>query len=801
MFDGFEAALQGRREALTTTANGYQGTRGSAPEASADGIHYPGTYLAGCYNRLTSDIGGRPVQDEHMVNIPNWLVLQFRVEGGDWFSPSAAGLLNYRTELDLRHGVLTRQLRFTDPAGRVTAVRQQRFTSMARRHLAVLRTVFTAENWSGQLTVRTGLDGDVVNGNVEEYRLLANRHLLPVHATPADPDTHDPDTVMLEVVTSQSSVRIAQAARTRLPGQPATRRRPVTAGAARVIQDLDLTVTTGQELAVDKVVATVSSHDRAISSPRLAVLAELARTGDVAALLDEHSRAWDSLWDRFALDIDSDSGSRAALNLHLFHVLQTLSPHLLDADAGVPARGLHGEGYRGHIFWDEVLVLPLLTVRMPQLTRALLLYRYRRLDAARAAAHAIGHAGAMFPWQSGSDGREETPAQLFNIRSGTWMPDNSRLQRHVGLAVAYNVWQYHQATADVEFLAGFGAELIVEVARFMVSLTSYDPATDRYSIAGVMGPDEYHDGYPGADRPGLRDNAYTNVMTAWVLTKALETQRVLAGHDGDALCRRLALEPAEMDRWEHVSRRLRVPLHADGVISQFEGYEQLAEFDWDGYRARYGNIGRLDLILAAEGDTTNRYRLAKQADVLMLLHLLSAEELRALLGRLGYPLPGDAVQRTVEFYTARVAHGSTLCRVVHAWVLARADRERSWPWLTDALRADVDDTQGGTTREGIHLAAMAGTVDLVQRGYTGLEIREDALWLNPRLPDQIRQLSFPMTYRGHRVILDVDHHRVRVSLAACAALPIVIVIGGTRRQVRAGQTVQVALHPGGTPDL
>src|SRR5690606_29514551 len=205
-----------------------------------------------------------------------------------------------------------------------------------------------------------------------------------------------------------------------------------------------------------------------------------------------------------------------------FHVLQTVAAADPDLDAGMPARGLHGEGYRGHIFWDEIFVYPILTMRRPDLSRALLSYRHRRLGEARSAAAAEGHRGAMFPWQSGIDGREETPTHLYNVRNARWMPDRSHRQRHVGLAIAYGVWQYIEVTDDHEFLLNRGLELLVEVSRFFASLATYDPETDRYSIDGVMGPDEFHDGYPGAAEGGLRDNAYTNVLTSWVLQRTLE---------------------------------------------------------------------------------------------------------------------------------------------------------------------------------------------------------------------------------------------------------------------------------------
>jgi alpha,alpha-trehalase len=212
--------------------------------------------------------------------------------------------------------------------------------------------------------------------------------------------------------------------------------------------------------------------------------------------------------------------------------------------------------------------------------------------------------------------------------------------------------------------------------------------------------------------------------------------------------------------------------HHDGIISQFDGYERLEEFDWEGYRRRYGDISRLDRVLEAEDDTPNRYKVSKQADVLMLFYLLSADELRGLLERLGYELPPEAIPRTVDYYLARTSHGSTLSRVVHSWVVARSDRERSWELFSEALESDVADIQGGTTPEGIHLGAMAGTVDLVQRGYSGLEVREDVLWFNPAIPEEIRALEFEIHYRGHRLQVRITPEVLRLSTIPSAVSPI-----------------------------
>ncbi len=786
VFDGFDPETEGRREALCTLGNGYWGTRGAAPESAADAVHYPGTYLAGVYNPLHTDLGEHSRDDEHMVNAPNWLPLEFRLADTEWFRPGSPDVVEYRQQLDLRRGVLTRVVRVRDRDGRTSRVTTLRFVSQATAHIAVLETTFEAEDWTGQVTVRSGLDGRVANRNV-----AADARLAAVHLVPRTTEQVGPETVLLQMETTRSGVHIAMAARTRaFAGTRAVHpeRRFESDAAGWVAQEFDLRLEPGHPVRVEKTVAVSTSRDRAVISPPDAVVTWLERLADPAELLASHEREWQGLWDEFGVQLKSGDHQSLALNLNTFHVLQTLAGVDADLDAGVPARGLSGEGYRGHVFWDETFVYPMLTLRRPDLSRALLGYRYRRLNEARAAARAAGLAGAMFPWQSGIDGREVTPGELFNPRSGRWLADHSYTQRHVGLAIAYSVWKYYEATNDATFLVHQGAELILEIARFFASLATHDLAADRYDIDGVMGPDEFHDGPPGSPGAGLRNNTYTNVMTAWVLGRAVETVALLAGRNCRPLWNRLRLRPEEVDNWERISRRMRVVFHSDGVPSQFEGYEALPEFDWAGYRERYGDIGRLDLILEAEGDSPNNYRLSKQADVLMLLYLFSAEELREQLEALGYALSPAAVVRTVDFYGSRSTDGSTLSNVVHSWVEARRDRERSWRFLGRALTSDLADIQGGTTREGIHLGAMAGSVDMVLRCYTGLEIRDNVLWLHPVLPAELDEVAFSINYRDQPIRIEITPTSLRLRLRAGDAAPIVVRVEGREVRLSPGET-------------
>jgi alpha,alpha-trehalase len=401
----------------------------------------------------------------------------------------------------------------------------------------------------------------------------------------------------------------------------------------------------------------------------------------------------------------------------------------------------------------------------------------------------------MFPWQSGSDGREETQRLHLNPRSGRWVADRSHLQRHVNAAIAHNVWKYYEVTGDLGFLAAVGAEIILEIARFFASLATRSPERDRYEIRAVMGPDEFHDGYPDREEGGVDDNTYTNVMATWVLCRALDVLERLPEDARAELGLALALGDEEVARWREISRKMRVVFHADGVPSQFDGYERLLELDWDRYRAKYGDIQRLDRILEAEGDTANRYKVSKQADVLMLLYLFSADELRELFGRLGYEFPPEAIPRTVEYYVRRTSHGSTLSRVVGAWVLARSDRARSFELFREALESDISDVQGGTTAEGIHLGAMAGTVDLIQRCYTGLEVRGDVLWLDPKLPAPIARLDLRLRYRDQPLEIRVTRDRLRIASSPSGAGPIRVGFRGKVFELAPCETKELDLAP------
>ncbi|MET8245057.1 glycosyl hydrolase family 65 protein [Streptomyces sp. NPDC005202] len=791
-YDYFDPDSEGLREALTSTGNGFFCTRGTAEWEDMGPVHYPGTYLHGGYNRETTIFDGRPVLNEDLVNLPNWLVLKLRIEGEAAVRFGNVEVLDYRHTYDVRSAVVQRDLRFRDRAGRETTLRSRRFASMVHSHQAALEWTLVPENWSGRVEVITALDGRVTNRIVARYRDLEGRHLDPV-----SPRTFGPEVIALKVQTRQSNIYVAQAARTRVfrGDEPAEVDRTLHQLDDYIQQILVFDVEQGSPVRVEKMISLFTAQDNAINEPLTACGRHVRRYLDFPEALAEHEAAWTELWDSCDVQLPREPRAQLLLRLHVAHVLQVCSRHTARHDAGVPARGLNGEAYRGHVFWDELYVYPFLNVRLPEITRALLLYRYRRLAEARAAATEAGHRGAMFPWQSGSDGTEETQSVHLNPLSGQWDPDYSHHQRHVNAAIFYNVWRYYQATDDLEFLRDYGAEMMLEIMRFWASIAHYNPERERYEIHGVMGPDEFHERYPGTEKAGLRNNAYTNAMVAWIAATAPRVLDLLPPSRYTAMRARLSLTDEELRTWEDMSRRMYIPFH-DGVITQFEGYADLKELDWDHYRAKYTNIQRMDRILKAEGKDPNAYKVTKQADAVMLFFLFGEDELEELFERLGHAYDRDLARRTIDYYDQRTSHGSTLSFVTYAGVLAALDPQSSWERFMVALESDVSDIQGGTTKEGIHMGVMSGTLDLLQRSFVGSSIADGVLYLEPQLLDRLDGVALSMRFRGTALRVSIQGDQLNVFAEAEGFRgPMRVGVGGEVHELGPGSGCEFTLPP------
>ncbi|MCX6234273.1 MAG: beta-phosphoglucomutase family hydrolase [Bacteroidetes bacterium] len=740
----YDPKLERNRESLLTIGNGYFGTRGAMDETTANSVNYPGTYMSSVYNRLVSKVAGRDVENEDFVNVIDWHFITFRIDDEEWLDINKVKIEDIKRTLLLNDGILYRRVVIKDEKGRRTLIESRRIASMDIPHLAAVEYSVIPVNYSATITMKSGLYGDHINAGVDRYKELNQRHLEPVEEGCSD-NAH-----FVVVQTTQSKIKIAVVARMTAVhnGQVL---KPVfmhnsSKGRSELLFSREMKM--GEEIKVHKIAALHKSTDHHQINPCKAALSLLK---GYSFFKDVHTRSaeqWETIWDTIDIKVEGDRLTQKLLRLHLYHSLVTTSPHNSWIDTGIPARGLHGEAYRGHIFWDELYILPIYFIHFKDAARSVLMYRYRRLDAARKYAMENGYSGAMFPWQSGSDGREETQIIHLNPVSGKWDPDHSSLQRHVSLAIAYNIWYYFWITGDLDFIKSYGAELFFEICRFWASKSKLNSATGKYEIDRVMGPDEFHEKYENSDTGGLKDNAYTNLMVAWTFRKAQELYSALDNESKLAVERQIHLTVKELAHWQELAGSLNIVISEDGVIAQYDGYFKLKELDWDFYKKKYGNIYRFDRILKAEGQSPDEYKVAKQADTLMTFYNLDKDEVDEILNAMGYKLPVDYLERNLNYYLKRTSHGSTLSRVVHAHLAnLLGDKKLSWSLYSDALTSDYNDIQGGTTGEGIHAGVMTGTVWLAISSYAGLNLRSEMVKFNPNLPDHWRSVEFKFTFK------------------------------------------------------
>lgn len=786
-FECYDEEDELRREALLALGNGLLSCRASAPEAAAallpphdyQQTRYAGLYRSGWYDEAPREVNGRTVTMAALTNLPDPFGMSFRIGDGDWFDLPSVELLNYRQCLNLHDGTLSRSMHFS-LGGEHCTLHELRLVSMTNPHETLLRWELSVPASAGSLRIRSTLDGSVRNALIYRNKSYEGERLQDISIKQTDQGRaaitahlHDPER------------RAGVAVQTCVKGQQLT----WTCHQQRgwLIQESDCTAPHEGPLVIEKrVIAQVDGElpaDHVAAQDQL--LARLP-VADFDESLEAHRDAWHQLWERMPIE-SSDPELELALRLHSFHLMQTVSPHSIGHDLGCPPRTWQ-EGYYGQVFWDELFCFPFLSTHFPELALELLDYRYQRLDAARDRARQAGLRGAMFPWRSGRSGQDETPPFQFYPLSGHWIPDPTCLQRHISAAVAYDVWMLYLATGDDALLAGMGGELILETARFWGSIAQLDPERDRYVIRGVIGPDEYHNGYPDADKPGLDNNAYTNLMAVWNLDCALELLAMLPDDMKQPLMEGLNLTDPELRHWEDITRRMYLPF-IEGAIGQFEGFEHLRKPapEW-----LTDSRPRLDWMLEERGDTADRYQLTKQADGLMLLHLFSPDILHAMIEKLGYQTDEHLMQRTLDYHLSHITHESSLSKVVCAGACAALEPERSWGFFRETLGVDLGDIPDRGTAEGVHLGAMAGSLDVLQRHYLGIQPQQEGLGFRPAVPAELQDTTIGFSYRGARLQVTLTSKDLTLSSHAENEQPVRVLHAEGHFDLRPGQNFVLA---------
>ncbi|WP_375270051.1 glycoside hydrolase family 65 protein [Enterococcus sp. DIV0212c] len=739
-------------ESLLTIGNGFMGLRGTTPEMTLSKEHYPATYIAGLYNEEKSEVAGQIVENEDFVNTPNSQYISIQVEGtNEWLTLEKSTLHYLHRNLNLKTGLFTAQMIVEDTQQHQLKIIAYKIVNMAQMNNYSIKYLIQPLNFSKNITVKTTTDGSVYNFNVERYRNLTAKHF---HVTQL---LAEKNKTMIEVQTNQSHINIQQT--TNITGD--------------FFENSSVKNSIGTEIIEQEVTFYAEQNNIYTLEKHVQVKASIAKNNwenpsstaiSFETELTESKTAWETLWKKSDIQVTGDLMSQKLLRIHTYHLLVSASPFSNnELDVSVTARGLHGEAYRGHIFWDEIFILPFYILHFPKTAKQLLMYRYNRLNKAKENARESGYEGAMYPWQSSLDGSEDTQKLHLNPLNGEWGEDHSILQRHVSLAIAYNIWMYWNNSGDDLFIKEYGAEMLLEIANFWRSAATFDETTNRYYIDKVMGPDEFHEAYPDSTESGLKNNAYTNLMVVWLFEELETILSLLNTQEQAKLFNKTEITAENLEKMNDIRKHLSIEVNEDGIIAQYEGYFDLKEIDWEHAKEKYGNIYRMDRILKAEGQSPDDYKVSKQADTLMLFYNLSKEKIDEILEELGYDLPEDYLERNLLYYLNRTSHGSTLSRIVHAQLAEEvAFHDLSWKLYQEALYSDYQDIQGGTTAEGIHTGVMAATIYVTLTTYAGIDIKQNYLTIKPNLPKNWSDITFNIDHKGIHYLVTVSKNSVQI---------------------------------------
>jgi kojibiose phosphorylase len=661
-------------------------------------------------------------------------------------------ILEHRRVLDMRQGIVWREWRHRDPAGRVTMIRGLRLASLADRHLLFQSITVTPENYSGRLRLETIIPEQ------------GTEHARPPRGEAISVKRRQSATAPAILVrrTVASSVTVAMALLSRLRAEGSGVIPPVEpAREGGYSERWEWEAELGRTYRLDRFASVYTSHDGEHPAAMAGRHAADALHQGAEKIVAAHVRAWESAWQTADVAVVGDANAQRALRFACYHLISVANPD--EGRTSIGARMLTGLAYRGHIFWDtEIFLLPFYAFTHPEVARSQLLYRYRTLPMAREKARAMGYRGALYPWESADTGAEATPPYAVEPTGDVIPILTGEQEHHISADIAYAVWQYWQISGDDRFLLEAGAEIIIETARFWASRGRFE-ADGRYHIRTVIGPDEYHE--------GVDDNAYTNVMAQWNLERGVEVARLLAERwpqHWRELAMRLNVTAEELDQWSRIARAMYTGFDPEtGLFEQFQGYFDLEEIDLAAYEPR---TVPMDVLLGRE--RTQRSKVVKQADVVLLI---------ALLWDRFSPLVREA---NFRYYEPRCGHGSSLSPAVHALVAARlGDITLAERYFRQTMAIDLSNILGNAAG-GVHAAALGGLWQATVFGFAGICYSSGRLSIDPHLPRRWRRLTVPLRCRDQtvQVVLEREPASIEIRTTGKGALT-VLIPGGPETEI------------------
>ncbi|HHY10578.1 MAG TPA: glycoside hydrolase family 65 protein, partial [Firmicutes bacterium] len=707
------------------------GTRGATEEAYR--LRLPGTYLAGLFDKAPGEVTELP-------NLPDWLSVEIEL-AGERFDLTQGKILAYSRCLHLYDGVLVRHVRWQSPKGRISTLHFDRFVSISNNHGAALMVAVTPENYDGLIRFTSRLDGQVTNSGTQ-------------HFAPEEASTFNERGIYLISRTYEKNYLVAQGAEHQVGGEII--REGFYTETRRINYWAETAGKEGETCSLTKMVTTYSSRDLFLREKQpgqeyllnllIKASTEICRLG-FEGCKKLHAEAWHEFWSRADIQIEGPAFDQLAIRFALFHLRQMASWD--DFRVSIAAKGLSGEGYKGHVFWDtEIFIQPFFLHVFPKVAELQLKYRSYTLAGALRKAKENGYEGAMYPWESADTGDETTPA-VGGIDIATKKPIpilSGRLQHHITADIAYAIARFVAVTGDETFLQEYGAEIVLLGARFWASRLTYNEAEGLYEINEVMGPDEY--------KENVNNNYYTNKM---VQKHLLFAGKLAKSGRYSKLMSFWGFSSHETDQWAAIAAKIKLPRRGK-LLEQFEGFLDLNRIDVEKYRKRPGWLQE-----DFSWREINEAQVIKQADVIMLFHLLPAE------------YTTEEKRLNWEFYEPKTMHDSSLSAAVHSVVASDLGLgEEAYQYFQKASRIDLGN-ELANSEHGLHAASLGGLWQAVVHGFGGVRIQGQKIHCRPILPREWSKLHFKIQFKQNLLGFKITKNTVTVTLLkACDAVDIKI---------------------------
>lgn len=726
--DVYTSDENAKYETIFTLANGYKGIRETLEFSD---IGRKGHFIAGVFDKADGQV-------TELVNCQDSLGFNIYVDG-EKLDTDKCEILDFDRYLDMKKGLLVTNLQLRNQKGKITKVESRRFVSKNNVHRWGTTYKISPVNYSGKIMIENIIDGAAYNYNKDLNQYIKHLNIEGLYDLGSG--------IALRTSTKDKGIEIIEGSilKNGNSSKNVLENRKYVELGEKIKETYEIEVEENEEYSIEKYCVTYTSRDAASNLYQLFI-------GDIKDYvykglnkeLSLHIGIWEEIWDDIDVKIEGDDLAQIGIRFNVYQLFS--SAYDGDNRISIGAKALHGEGYRGHVFWDtEIYMLPFFIYTRPEVAKSLLMYRYNTLDGARKNAKDNGYKGAQFPWESADEGTEVTPKWGYDFDGSKIRIWTGEEEFHINSDIAFAIWEYYRATDDKDFIINYGVEIFLETARFWESRLEYNEKLDRYEISKVIGPDEFHE--------HVNNNAYTNYMAKWNMRKALEMAEWMKEEDINSykkLTNRLGITDKDFKNWANIQGKIYLPsLNSGKLIEEFEGYFSLedikiTEFD-ENEMPKWPDL---------MGHKLSETQLVKQTDVLLIMLLLGEE------------FDEETIRINYDYYEPRTMHKSSLSPSMHSIMGLRVgDTKKAYKYFMKTVLTDLKDNQGNT-QHGLHAAATGGSWQSAVFGFGGISVDDKQnLCFKPWIPDHWNGLSFKIYWRSNQLKIDITKKDVTIECA------------------------------------